>query len=208
MKPFLFTDNTFSHYLLYIWPTLLIIILFPIKFSKYLFFSQANTCARWLNRRTNFCTTSTTSSLWQRSKVTQCSSFLTWCSKFMERYSIITLKPCRLFPFHRSLPSKHEIFIDVLQGDFTVESEAAKKNFEDQAVEKMKSMLSVLPNMSTQYLKCDPIKHKQGETYLEVTKLLQVNFSPFSTFFKFKIIYATSFNIHFCLLIKYPWLRV
>lgn len=122
----------------------------------------------------------------------------------MERYSIITLKPCRLFPFHRSLPSKHEIFIDVLQGDFTVESEAAKKNFEDQAVEKMKSMLSVLPNMSTQYLKCDPIKHKQGETYLEVTKLLQVNFPPFFTFFKFKIIYATSFNIHFCLLIKYP----
>jgi len=59
------------------------------------------------------------------------------------------------------------------KGDFTVESEAAKKNFEDQAVEKMKSMLSVLPNMSTQYLKCDPIKHKQGETYLEVTKLLQ-----------------------------------
>ena len=61
------------------------------------------------------------------------------------------------------------------KGNFTVEAEAAKNTFEEQAQEKMKGMLMVLPTMSTQYLKCDPMQHKQGETYLEVTKLLQVS---------------------------------
>jgi len=59
------------------------------------------------------------------------------------------------------------------KGDFTVESESAKKRFEDQATAKMKSMLLVLPSMPTQYLRCDPLEHRAGETYLEVTKLLQ-----------------------------------
>ena len=61
------------------------------------------------------------------------------------------------------------------KGDFTVESESAKKRFEDQATAKMKSMLLVLPSMPTQYLRCDPLEHRAGETYLGVTKLLQVS---------------------------------
>ena len=60
------------------------------------------------------------------------------------------------------------------QGNFTAEADAARDNFEKQAVEKMKSMLIVLPTMPTEYLKCDPTEHKAGITYLEITKLLQV----------------------------------
>ena len=60
------------------------------------------------------------------------------------------------------------------QGNFTAEADAARDNFEKQAIEKMKSMLMVLPNMPTEYHKCDPTEHKAGVTYLEITKLLQV----------------------------------
>lgn len=36
-------------------------------------------------------------------------------------------------------------------------------------------MMLVLPEMPTQFLRCDPVAgHKAGETYLEVTNLLQV----------------------------------
>ena len=66
------------------------------------------------------------------------------------------------------------IFHYKMQGNFTVEAEKAKYNFETQAVEKMASMLLVLPEMPTQFLRCDPPLHKAGETYLEVTNLLQV----------------------------------
>ena len=41
-------------------------------------------------------------------------------------------------------------------------------------MKKMESMLMVLPDMPTDFLRCDPVKHKAGDTYLEVTKLLQV----------------------------------
>eukprot|EP00090_Calanus_glacialis_P044576 TRINITY_DN7968_c0_g1_i1.p1 TRINITY_DN7968_c0_g1~~TRINITY_DN7968_c0_g1_i1.p1 ORF type:complete len:702 (-),score=219.95 TRINITY_DN7968_c0_g1_i1:63-2168(-) len=59
------------------------------------------------------------------------------------------------------------------KGNFSVESTAAKEKFEQQATEKMNSIKLVLPNMSREFMKCDPPQHKQGETYLEITKLLQ-----------------------------------
>ena len=46
-------------------------------------------------------------------------------------------------------------------------------------MKKMESMLMVLPDMSTDFLKCDPVTHKAGDTYLEVTKLLQGSVSSF-----------------------------
>ena len=72
----------------------------------------------------------------------------------------------------------------------------AKDKFEEQAGEKMESMLLVLPEMETDYLRCDPMQHKAGDTYLEVTKLLQVSYcrmiffsltSPF-LYFEFELI--------------------
>ena len=38
----------------------------------------------------------------------------------------------------------------------------------------MESMLMVLPDMPTDFYKCDPATHAAGDTYIEVTKLLQV----------------------------------
>merc|ERR1719400_1552348 len=59
------------------------------------------------------------------------------------------------------------------EGNFTAESEAARQKFEVQATEKMESVKLVLPGMAKDYRKCDPTKQKEGETYVEVTKLLQ-----------------------------------
>jgi len=59
------------------------------------------------------------------------------------------------------------------KGNFTAEAEEAKNKFEQQATEKMNSIKMVLPAMSRQYHKCDPKEPKEGETYLQVTKLLQ-----------------------------------
>lgn len=58
--------------------------------------------------------------------------------------------------------------------NFTVEAEVAKDKFVVEAKEKMRSLMSVLPNMTTEYHRCEPDKQVAGETYLEVTKLLQV----------------------------------
>ena len=58
--------------------------------------------------------------------------------------------------------------------NFTAEAEAAKDKFVVEAKDKMRSLMSVLPNMSTEYHRCEPDKQVAGETYLEVTKLLQV----------------------------------
>ena len=58
--------------------------------------------------------------------------------------------------------------------NFTTEAETAKDKFVVEAKEKMRSLMSVLPNMSTEYHRCEPDKQVAGETYLEVTKLLQV----------------------------------
>merc|ERR550519_616910 len=59
------------------------------------------------------------------------------------------------------------------KGNFSAESDAAKENFEKQATEKMNSIKLVLPTMTKDYAKCDPAEHRPGETYLEITKLLQ-----------------------------------
>ena len=58
--------------------------------------------------------------------------------------------------------------------NFTAQAEIAKDKFVVEAKEKMRSLMSVLPNMSTEYHRCEPDKQVAGETYLEVTKLLQV----------------------------------
>ena len=60
-----------------------------------------------------------------------------------------------------------------------MESDAAKEKFELQATEKMNSIKMVLPTMSKEFMKCDPKEHKDGETYIEITKLLQVCISDF-----------------------------
>ena len=39
----------------------------------------------------------------------------------------------------------------------------------------MNVIKSVLPGMSRDYWRCDPTTHREGDTYLQITKLLQVS---------------------------------
>ena len=75
--------------------------------------------------------------------------------------------------------------------NFTAEAEAAKDKFVVEAKAKMRSLMSVLPNMSTEYHRCEPDRQVAGETYLEVTKLLQV-------ILKYQPIKRTKLDIPIC----------
>merc|ERR1711962_182922 len=59
------------------------------------------------------------------------------------------------------------------KGNFTAEEERARQKFELQAKEKMESIKLVLPQMSRDYFMCDPQVQEEGETFLQVTRLLQ-----------------------------------
>merc|ERR1719203_1567736 len=59
------------------------------------------------------------------------------------------------------------------QGNFTMETELARRKFETQANEKLIAVKAILPKMSRTFWKCDPDEHKEGQTYVRVTNLLQ-----------------------------------
>jgi len=59
------------------------------------------------------------------------------------------------------------------QGNFTMETELARRKFETQANEKLIALKAILPKMSKIYWKCDPDEHVEGQTYVRVTNLLQ-----------------------------------
>ena len=59
-------------------------------------------------------------------------------------------------------------------GNFTLESDLARKNFESQATDKLLAVKGILPNMSRDFWRCDPAKHIEGKTYVRLTQLLQV----------------------------------
>merc|ERR1719495_1849225 len=59
------------------------------------------------------------------------------------------------------------------KGNFTAEAEAAKKNFEDEATEKLMAVKTVLPQLERLYRRCDPVKHVEGQTFLQVKGFMQ-----------------------------------
>ena len=63
------------------------------------------------------------------------------------------------------------------RGNFTLESEMAKQNFESQAVEKLMAVKSILPNMDRMLWKCDPNVPNERLTFEKLT-MLQVIQSP------------------------------
>ena len=58
------------------------------------------------------------------------------------------------------------------RGNFTLESELARKNFESQATEKLFAVKSILPHMKKTYWRCDPNQNNEGLTFLQI-QLLQ-----------------------------------
>jgi hypothetical protein len=49
----------------------------------------------------------------------------------------------------------------------------ARKSFESQATEKLLAVKAILPHMSRNYWICDPKVHKDGQTFVRITNLLQ-----------------------------------
>jgi hypothetical protein len=60
------------------------------------------------------------------------------------------------------------------KGNFTLESELARRTFESQAMDKLLSMKKVLPKMSRDFWRCDADIQVEGDTYVRLTNLLQV----------------------------------
>ena len=50
----------------------------------------------------------------------------------------------------------------------------AKNKFEKDATEKLRSVKEVLPLLSRELIKCDPLEHKEGATFLQVKNFMQV----------------------------------
>ena len=67
-------------------------------------------------------------------------------------------------------------------GNFTIESETARSDFERRMMEKTHTAHNVLSQLPTWMWKCDTARDKQieNETYIQFTELLQVNNSRLS----------------------------
>jgi hypothetical protein len=65
--------------------------------------------------------------------------------------------------------------------NFTLESELAERNFENNTRDKVTSVKKILSKMSHNFWKCDPQEHVEGRTYVKLTNFLQVKLSIAST---------------------------
>ena len=74
-------------------------------------------------------------------------------------------------------------FLDKFENQFlpcpfsSLESELARQTFESQATEKLMAVKAILPKMSRNFWRCDPDEHVEGQTFVRMTNLLQVNTS-------------------------------
>ncbi|XP_069158749.1 uncharacterized protein [Procambarus clarkii] len=59
------------------------------------------------------------------------------------------------------------------EGNFTVEQEVARRLYLQYSEDIMREAKAVLVKESREFFKCDPQKHVQGETYVQITELLQ-----------------------------------
>ena len=59
-------------------------------------------------------------------------------------------------------------------GNFTVEQEVSKRLYLQYSEDIMKEAKGVLEEVPREFFRCDPRKHEEGETYVQLTELLQV----------------------------------
>ena len=70
------------------------------------------------------------------------------------------------------------------RGNFTLESEMARRNFEAQATEKLLAVKSILPHMDQMLWRCDPNVQNEHLTYEKLTMLqvkVEVTYPIFKT---------------------------
>lgn len=59
-------------------------------------------------------------------------------------------------------------------GNFTVEQEVSKQLYMQYSADILNEAKSVLVQMPREFYRCDPQHHREGETYVQLTELLQV----------------------------------
>jgi hypothetical protein len=60
------------------------------------------------------------------------------------------------------------------KGNFTLESDLARRAFETRLKQKILEVKEILPLLSREFRQCDPVTHIEGETFIRMTNLLQV----------------------------------
>lgn len=63
----------------------------------------------------------------------------------------------------------------VLTGNFTVESRLMRERYLERMAEQAISLKEALAEADAAYYRCDPKHQVEGETYLQLTRLLQVS---------------------------------
>lgn len=59
-------------------------------------------------------------------------------------------------------------------GNFTVEQEVSKRLYLQYSEDIMNEAKTVLEEVPREFFRCDPRHHEEGETYIQLTELLQV----------------------------------
>lgn len=59
-------------------------------------------------------------------------------------------------------------------GNFTVEQEVSEQLYMQYSIDIMREAKGVIAESSRDFYRCDPREHLEGETYVQLTELLQV----------------------------------
>ena len=65
------------------------------------------------------------------------------------------------------------LFVPYDTGNFTLESELMQERYKERTQEKVLAVKEVMSDADRDMWRCDPRQHVEGETYVEVTQLLQ-----------------------------------
>ena len=60
------------------------------------------------------------------------------------------------------------------RGNYTIEADLSKRNFDVQTTEKLQQIKAVLTRMPRDFWMCDPDRQIEGTTFVQLTQLLQV----------------------------------
>ena len=76
------------------------------------------------------------------------------------------------------LPIAH-IFFHIISGNYTLERDVGTELYKHYSENILREYLNVMDEVSNGYMRCDPKEHKEDETYIMLTELLQVSNSFF-----------------------------
>lgn len=88
--------------------------------------------------------------------------------------------------FYNKLETKiYLIFVYFSIGNFTLESQLMQNKYIERMSEQVTSIQETLIMADTSYWRCDPKHQVEGETYTQITRLVQVSTMEFMNIFDF-----------------------